>query len=349
MPVPVYYPLRANAYGLLKGAPLEAFRQRLKVAALLYDRLALDDGSWRGSAGPGGASEMKAPGVDGPQMELQAGPERRRAQGGDFYVAIGPSGSAAPLHRIVQSPATISWRATFRPIKDELPHAYPWIEFGAAELLPADKRLADRMADDEERAGMLAARFPDQFTRKMVLKGATHSMVLAARMGAALSTDSLHGEVLAAYVARGEGHVVAGPVALLAVVPDVRRLAWSDVDAARRLPGLPRLRAVLAEVERGAAAGSSFDEAALREYHRQYARAVEEAGGGWGNVGVSVGVGAAVSLVSAPIAGPGGIAAGIMLGAAVEVGRHLAGQQSRRNSWMAAADALTEMGRRRSA
>ena len=68
-------------------------------------------------------------------------------------------------------------------------------------------------------------------------------------MGAALSTDRLHGEVLAASVVRREGNLILGPAALLAVVPDVRRLAWPDVDAARRLRGLPRLRDVLAEVE----------------------------------------------------------------------------------------------------
>jgi hypothetical protein len=341
--IPVYYPLRANAYGLVKGAPLEAFRQRLKVAALLNDRLALDDGSWMASAGPRGATEFRTPGDDGPNHDLQTGRERQKAQGGEFYVAMGRSGSSAPLRRVIQSPATISWRATFRPIKDELPRAYPWIEFGSADLYPADKRLADEMADAEERSGLLSARFPDRFVRSIVLKGAAHSMVLAARMGAALSTDSLHGEVLAASVARGDGRLVLGQGALLAVVPDVRRLSWSDVDAARGLPGLPRLRDVLAEVEEGAAAGSTFDEAALREYHRQYARARDEAAGGWGNVGTSIVVGAAVSVMTFPIAGPGSLAAGVALGATTEVGRHLLGQRTRRNSWMAAADALTKM------
>lgn len=82
--IAVYYPLCANAFGLVKGALLQAFRQRLKVSALLNDQLALDDGSWTGAAGPRGTTELRMPGDHAPRPDLQAGPERKKAQGGEF-------------------------------------------------------------------------------------------------------------------------------------------------------------------------------------------------------------------------------------------------------------------------
>lgn len=71
---------------------------------------------------------------------------------------------------------------------------------------------------------------------------------------------------MAARIARGQGEAVPGLSALLAILPDVRLLSWEDVNAARKLPGLPRLRSVLSEVERDAVSGVNFDEAALRAF-----------------------------------------------------------------------------------
>ncbi|MGH2445826.1 MAG: hypothetical protein ACRDGD_07285 [Candidatus Limnocylindria bacterium] len=173
-----HYPLRANAYGLVKGAPLATFQQRLKVAALVYDKLILDDGAWIGTAGPGGATDLRLPVDDevAPTRSLQSGAERRSAQGGRFGIAVNG-------HPIIQSAATLSWRATYRPIKDELPEAYDWIDFVAIELKQNGKAVANNLAEEDEQAGLLAAQFPDSLVRAFVLKGASQAMVLASELG----------------------------------------------------------------------------------------------------------------------------------------------------------------------
>lgn len=54
-------------------------------------------------------------------------------------------------------------------------------------------------------------------------------------------------------------------------------------------------------------------------------------------------IGSAVSLATAPLAGPVGLAAGVIVTSALEVGRRLSRQRSRRNSWGAAADKLADI------
>lgn len=60
-PQRLYVPLRGNAHALVAGAPGHAFRRRLKVAALLFEELLLDEGFWLGLAGPRAKYEMSVP------------------------------------------------------------------------------------------------------------------------------------------------------------------------------------------------------------------------------------------------------------------------------------------------
>jgi hypothetical protein len=45
-PLTIYYPIRGNAFGLTTGAQYAAFKRRLKVSALMHDRLILDSDFW---------------------------------------------------------------------------------------------------------------------------------------------------------------------------------------------------------------------------------------------------------------------------------------------------------------
>jgi hypothetical protein len=106
---------------------------------------------------------------------------------------------------------------------------------------------------------------------------------------------------------------------------------------------MPRLREILAEVERRAIDASDFDEHAIREFHDAYREATNALAPTWRGVGSSVVVGGVVSLVTMPIAGLVGLAVGGALSTAFEVGRHLRDRTSRKNSWMSAADSLSAL------
>lgn len=330
--MPLYVPLRGNAAVLVAGAPGAAFVRSLKVAALLHDRLILEDGSWVGVAGPGGSSEWRHPGHPGPNDGRWQSARERMSSEREWSLGVKRSGSPGPHQVVVRSATTLSLRASFEPIRRELPHAYPWIDFGSFDLYPEDKALAKRMAAAEVRDGALKGRFDDPFTRQLVADGATKSLLLAARMGAAVRLDGVHREVVAARVLRGEASAVLGQLALKTVVPDVRNLSWEDVDQARRLKGMPRLRAILAEVEAAAleraASGGALEPAILREFHAQYSKAADE--GGWSPHARGFAIGAAISLATSPLPLPVGPAAAIALTAVTEGALYLRNQRRSR-------------------
>lgn len=332
---------------------MRRFEERLKVASLLHDRVVLESGGWVGTAGPGGASEMRLPDSARP-FPVDTARRRHDAMGRNFFVRVKPSGSTGPFHNLVTSPAAVSFMATYRPIRDHLPASANWVEFTSFELVPKAKQHVDRLADQEARDGLLEAIFPDEYAQGLIIKSALTSMVLASALGMAVSVDRLHASVIAARAARGQASPVPGHRALLAVIPDVRRVTWEQVAAARELPGLPRLRAVLGDVEsaarQAAAAGRDIDRALIVEFHREYSRAVREAEDGWGSVAISVATGTAVSLALAPLSGPAAAIAGTAVATIVESGRMLIGHQRRRNRWEVAADELAAIaGRSRAA
>ncbi len=339
----LYVPLRGNAYGLLAGAPAAAFVRSLKVAAVMHDQLFLDEGSWSGIAGPGGKTEWRDPQGTGPGgLTLQPPRERAASRGRDWHIAMRPSDSEGPMRAIIRSSTTLSVRATFEPIRQSLPRAFEWIDFVSHDLYPDDKRLTKRLASAEVRDGLLSEAFPDRFTRSLIAESTMHSLVLGMRMGAAVRLDGLHRSVLAARLARGEARPTLGGHALVATIPDVRNLPWEEVDEVRKMKGIPRLRAILADVEMAAleatAEGGDLDEAILREYHEQYRRATDDAG--WTGHAVSVLLGAATSVATTPLAGPAGIVVGVGMAAATETGSYFLRKRRRRDTWMAAADDL---------
>lgn len=332
----IYYPLRANAYGIVRGAQLAAFERRLKLSALLHDEVILDDGYWIGQAGPRGSSEMRIPRDDPSWPGLQTPRERSGVVGQVFELLVDG-------HRVLASPTTVQWRASFEPIKRSLPSTFAWMHFVRYELPSEDKRLAKKIADEDLRDGMLAARLPDIWSRKLAATGASLGFTLATRMGAAVSMDSLHGEVVTARVRRGVAGYAHGRRALLVSVPNVARWGWRDIDEVRKTRGLPDLRAVLADIEtqarQAATTGSAVDRAIVQEFDERLFRAMEKLHPNLRTVGTSTVISALVSLATGNL-GPAAFAAGTGLGALVEGGRMLKARYDFGNSWVAATNKL---------
>lgn len=340
----LYLPLRGNTYTLVAGAPGHAFRRRLKVAALLFDEIVLDGGHWAVMFGPSGSIEYREPGADTFALRIprEWQPAQHRRSGDVSWHE--EADRATGLLRLVDSSETKYWRATFDPIRAELPHSYAWLSFEDLDLDDEGNEWVNTTAHWEAHEGTLAGAPTDPYTRELVAKSTLHGVSVAARLESGIMLDSLHGAAAAALLARDDFVPIYGADALLAIIPDVRDLPWPDVERARELPGLPRLRSLLREFEREArAAGGPLDEAVLREFHQQYAHAAVETESVLRSVSRSVAIGAAVSVVTLPVAGPLGVVIGVAAPAAIEAVQLVRRRARRSNSWMAAADLLRTM------
>ena len=82
-------PLRSNANTLLAGAPVAAFRRRLKYASIFYDRLLLEGGVLRLNAGPTLSFSAVEPFNEQDPPRWQTAAARHAAEQAPFQLAVG--------------------------------------------------------------------------------------------------------------------------------------------------------------------------------------------------------------------------------------------------------------------
>lgn len=337
----VYFPLRANASSLLAGSPANGVRRRMKIAALLYDHLIVDDGSWHGVSGPEGSMPWRFPpgALEGGPEGFQTAMQRSRAGRSNFWYRIAPTGSTGPGFTL-RSPTTINWRATFEPIKKELAAPLPWLDFVVVDVLPEHKPIIRAMVRQDVHDGLLQRTIGDQFSRKLIIESAAHSLVLGSAMGSTVSVDQMHARVLQARIDRGDAAPVFGARAVEVLFPDVMRLSWKDLDAARVLPGLPDLRQVLAEIETTARAGLSaedaLDAAIQDQYRYRLESAVERFRPSVHGAVVPTVIGSVIGMLTI-----GSAELGLVTGASFSIADAHYATRAYSRSWTAAGDLLT--------
>jgi hypothetical protein len=283
------------------------------------------------------------PGTAGRLETFQTAHNRGKAGQGRFQFAVKPDGSDAPARVLVQSEASLSWKATFEPFRRELPRAYPWLDFVSVDLPSPDKQIVKAMVRDDTRDGILSGLVPDEQSRKMVIGGTDFALVLGSRMQSAISIDAMHRQVLIARVARGEANVVYGGDALAILFPAVDDMSWEDVDDARKLRGLPELRALLAEVEEAAwseaEAGRELEPAIRDAYQAKLHEAASKLSPSLRATATGLAMGVGLGVVTGGLAVPVGAAIGLAIdGAEAAVGR-----LRYQRSWLAAGNRLTRL------
>jgi hypothetical protein len=339
VPSRIYFPVQANAHSLVAGGPARSVRRRLILAALMHDQVLVDEGTWQGWSGPSGSQELRSMpgGIEGMAEDFQTAAARGRATGANFYAAAKLQGSPGPSRVVLQSEATIAWKATFEPFRRELPRAYPWLEFINADLWPDDKRIVSAMVRRDTADGILSDLVPNQFSRKFVINNADFALVLGSRLGAATSMDPMHQNVVRARMARGEATPVYGAGALTILFPSVEDMTWDDVDAARKLPGLPDLRALLAEIEEAAwseaDSGRELDEAIRLDYQRRFHEAVDRLVPQVKPTVASILVDVGIGIVTGQLSG--------VVGVIKSAGTAGAARVKYERSWLTAAERLT--------
>ena len=141
---------------------------------------------------------------------MAVAPERGRQRGAQFGVGISRDGSEAPAATLVAGTSEIAWRATFIPVKVQLPRAYPWIRFGHVEMPRQADPLARRLREVDEQAGAFDHE-PAGYVRNKLLGHVSTDTVIASALSAAVSVDAQHAPAIGARVGAGQATVLSTP------------------------------------------------------------------------------------------------------------------------------------------
>ncbi|MGD0985867.1 MAG: hypothetical protein ABSA65_18980 [Acidimicrobiales bacterium] len=258
--------LGTNAHTLLAGAPVDSVRRRLKLASILYDRVLLEDGTFRAQAGPGGSSAFRHATAVGESPSWQTAHQRSVVKGKTFGITAGlepaPGVPAPTMTQVFASESVISWDATLEPFAAELPAECDWVHyFERPRRLPDDVgKLAKRWSTTDEHNAVLKDRFPAHFVCSRIVQDTNEDLALAAAAGVVLSADPLHNEVLSRRLQDDQGWRLEG-FALPIIVPAVGDLPWDTVRDIRNDKAMGYLRAALRDIELAAmeAATSASD------------------------------------------------------------------------------------------
>jgi hypothetical protein len=274
------------------------------------------------------------------------------ARGKDFYVAMAPSNAplGTPLHRVIQSPTTISWRATFEPIRAELSRSYAWLHFGRVPESTQSNQLIQEWIRADQSNPFLRELLPEAFVRSAVGHNASIDLVHGARIGAAVSMERLHATVVTARLRRGVAQPVFGARALAILVPAAGDLSWAEIDDLRRHRDLRYLRDALRDIEAAAWEAAASEEAADRRIRIEYERRLRRANdrmegtfrGGLVSAALGLVVGELTTLALAGLPVIGGV-----IGGTVGLGVDKVRSELRRPRWLSAEAALRKRADRR--
>jgi hypothetical protein len=344
-------PLRSNANTLLAGAPVAAFRRRLKYASIFYDRLLLEGGVLRLNAGPTLSFSAVEPFNEQDPPRWQTAAARHAAEQAPFQLAVGredtPGVPASTMHVAGSSETTISWVATLYPFADELPASANWVEFvRSREPEGRVKDLADQWTRADEHNLALQQAIPVRFVRDTVVKNVNRDLSLATASGFDITVDPFHQRVVDQRFSDEAGWNVRG-YAVPILFPKVSDKPWEVVAEVHRDRNMASFRAVLREVEAEAlaeAAGGDIEAAAHHAYERHLERAthvegirvpIEHTAGG-------LLISAATGAAALPLAGLGGLIAstlgGTVIGGILDARSYI--RQRRSKGWVTVATRL---------
>lgn len=344
-------PLRSNANTLVAGAPIAAFRRRLKYASIFYDRLLLEGGVLRLDAGPTLSFSAVEPYNKQDPPRWQTAVARHTAEQTQFQLAVGredaPGMPARTMHTAGSSETTISWVATLYPFADELPASANWVEFvRSRDPEGRVKDLADQWTRADEHNLALQQAIPVRFVRDTVVKNVNRDLSLATASGFDIMVDPFHQRVVDQRFNDETGWKVRG-FAVPILFPKVSDKPWEVVADVRRDRNMASFRAILREVEAEAlaeAAGGDIETAARHVYERHLEIAahvegirvpVEHTAGG-------LLISAATGAAALPLAGLGGLIAstlgGTVVGGILDARSYI--RQRRSKGWITVATRL---------
>lgn len=335
-------PLRSNASTLLTGAPIVAFRRRLKYASVIYDRVLLEGGVLRQDAGPSLAFSIVESYNPQDPPRWQTAAQRSAASKTPFQLSVGreitPGIPPPVMSAMASSETTISWVATLYPFANELPAAADWVDF---ITWPRDRpatvtQMADRWTWADQRNAALEEVVPVRFVRDTVIKNVNNDLAIGISAGMTVAIDTFHQRVVGQRFRDETGWVLRG-FAVPVLFPDAGEWTWEAIADLRRDQKMVSFRKMLREVETEALAdaeGGDLERAAHRAYERFREREdpIEGVSVPVKRTVTTMLVGGASGAVALPIAGLGGLLTGTAIGTAAAGVLELSEYISRRRS-----------------
>jgi hypothetical protein len=239
------FPLSTNA-GFYRARGQLNLQRRVKEAALLYNRVILEDGLYSATVGPRGAVEMHEP-VATDENILRA--RSLKPRGGTFLFALGhKTGRGVVVNGPAERRFVAECRSVVQELLEDTEMATPpdWVQVRTFDLPPVMNNQVQRLARADARRPGFWKRTGSSFLRDLVLKSLNHDLVLSACMGAFASLDSYFAPLLRR---KPELKAARGHFALRVLVPNFSSLDWPQIMDVRDQPGIADFRAKLAEIE----------------------------------------------------------------------------------------------------
>lgn len=255
----IYFPVRSNVhYWDTKPLDLD-LKSRLKLAALLYDELVFDDGTYTALIGPDLSLELV-------ESEWHADPEIPPwpREDGEFAVEFVTESGTVSL----ASKALRRYRLSLRGLLEGHGLAgLSWVSFSQAEFSKAASASLKEMAERDIHI-LDNGDSETYLLRKHMLHGITRDWVMASLMGWDLVLDPIHQSLYRQKIAHVEEEMqTSRPAVEFEVIftrlPDLTSVPWDQVLDAREHPSAVSFRAALAgvtdEARQAFLAGESAD------------------------------------------------------------------------------------------
>jgi hypothetical protein len=320
----IYFPLRSNAKALFAGTGVASVRRRILAAAILNDRVVLEDGLYEAWIAPTGGSRITGHGARLGRWQTLS--ERSFSTGkAGWRAALEVLGAETPPWR----EDCFSWRATFEPFRRELPaSAARWLSIDHFVDDDSDEPIKD-MARAWTVSDHLRRSSPNgpsrgspvrEYIDDEIRADGYYDLAVAATAAIAVSIDRRHSLAMDTRLGAGDARPLGGHHALELLLP--RDFTWSDVPELRKHRALRDYRAIVREIEaealRTSRSASEIDNRIHLEYDRRLAVAASK--------GVPFAGRVALTAVGFVLGAAADFAAPLVGGAAVTAGGFVVGE-----------------------
>ncbi len=256
----LFFPLRSNVALFRTPAGFLSLEERLKVAALLYDRVILEGGFYKLDVTAEGSYDFhqlrdvdcSGQGLTDEDARLWREQAEKLGDQSDhsIVVSVKPSGSEGDFQRLFGGPLLASYFAEFQSLaahfdgrnqswvtwQDGIPHFNQQVGSWLSLALQRD-----------ELTGVGSGL--DWRLRRKLLEALNRDLVVASLLNATIATDPLHSELMAEKVAKAGFDATLHRSVLPIVLPNVAAVPWNEIVDLRNEVALLDFRQLISEFE----------------------------------------------------------------------------------------------------
>ena len=252
----ILFPLRTNVALFKTPEGYLDLEERLKVAALLYDRLLLEGGLYIFQAAKTGSYDYHYPRTAiSDEMAAKQREEYERISRdnpkAEFIVTLQISGSERIIP-VVRGPTEAIYFAELQSLAANFNgREQPWVEWLDGDIDNASAAAEwIRSQDYNDRNTMnLGDEFGNDFVKSKLIHALNRDLALAAIFEATLSTDPLHLALMAKKTETAGFAPTIQNLVVQAGFPGVKEVPWNEIVGLRADPGMVEFRHVVDEIE----------------------------------------------------------------------------------------------------